>query len=129
MTLARRLTFSIFGVLALFAVNVVTFTIGNRSVRESLDAVSDAVRGQINAGELRQRLDASHKQLLVLLALRQSTGQGMSAQEAERAGAELEAMTALVERMRRNTNDQSAASHEALQAANIATALDFNASN
>ncbi|MFM7274856.1 MAG: HAMP domain-containing protein, partial [Gammaproteobacteria bacterium] len=117
MTLARRLTFSIFGVLALFAVNVVTFTIGNRSVRESLDAVSDAVRGQINAGELRQRLDANHKQLLVLLALRQSTGQGMSRQEAERAGAEMESMAALVERMRRNTNGQSAASYDALMGA------------
>jgi signal transduction histidine kinase/CheY-like chemotaxis protein len=114
-TLARRLTFSIFGVLALFAVNVVTFTIGNRSIRESLDAVSDAVRGQVNAGELRQRLDASHKQLLVLLALRQSTGQGMSREEAERAGAEVASMSALVERMRRNTNEQSAASHRALQ--------------
>lgn len=117
MTLARRLTFSIFGVLALFAVNVVTFTIGNRSVRESLDAVSDAVRGQINAGELRQHLDANHKQLLVLVALRQSTGQGMSPQEAERTRTELDAMAALVERMRRNTNDQSAASHAALREA------------
>ena len=69
MTLARRLTISIFGVLALFAVNVVTFAIGNHAIRESLDAVSDSVRGQVNAGELRQRMDTLHKQLLVLLTL------------------------------------------------------------
>ena len=44
MTLAKRLSLAIFGVLALFAVNVVTFSIGNHTIRESLDAVSDAVR-------------------------------------------------------------------------------------
>ncbi len=126
MTLARRLTISIFGVLALFAVNVVTFAIGNHAIRESLDAVSDSVRGQVNAGELRQRMDTLHKQLLVLLTLRESAGQGASEAEADRARAEITAMGSLVTRMSRNTTDVSRPAHVTLQAATDALFGDWN---
>lgn len=127
MTLARRLTISIFGVLALFAVNVITFAIGNHAIRESLDAVSDSVRGQVNAGELRQRLETLHKQLLVLLALRTSAGQGVSAAEANRARDEIAALGSLVERMKRNTTELSRGSHTELQVASTVLFKDWNA--
>jgi signal transduction histidine kinase/DNA-binding response OmpR family regulator len=115
MTLARRLTILIFSVLALFAIDVITFSIGNRSVRESLDAVSDAVRGQVNAGEFRQRSEALHKQLLVLLTLRESAGQGISAAEDARARAEIGALRETVTRMERNTGDASRPAYEAFR--------------
>ncbi len=126
MTLARRLTISIFGVLALFAVNVVTFAIGNHAIRESLDAVSDSVRGQVNAGELRQRMDTLHTQLLVLLTLRESAGQGASEAEADRARADIADLASMVVRMSRNTTDASRPSHSALQAATNALFADWN---
>ncbi|MBK7170498.1 MAG: response regulator [Gammaproteobacteria bacterium] len=114
MTLAKRLSLAIFGVLALFAVNVVTFSIGNHTIRESLDAVSDAVRGQVNTATLRQDLDSLHKQLLVLATLRDSAGQGISAGEAERAAREITEMRALIGRMARNTNQNSRDAYQAL---------------
>lgn len=126
MTLARRLTLSIFGVLALFAVNVVTFAIGNHAIRESLDAVSDSVRGQVNAAELRQRMETLHKQLLVLLTLRESADQGASEAEASRARAEISAMGGLVSRMSRNTTDASRPAYVALQAATVALFDDWS---
>ena len=116
MSLLQRLTIAIFSVLFLFAVNVVTYSIGNRTIRDSLDAVSDAVQGQINASTVRQDMDDVHKQLLVLVTLRDSTGQGISAAEAERARTAIAGLRQLIARMQRNTNAESAAAYAALQA-------------
>ena len=114
MTLLQRLTIAIFGVLLLFAINVVSFAIGNNTIRQSLDAVSDAVQGQLNASTLRQSLDNLHKQLLVLVTLRESAGQGISAAEADRTRREIAALRDLVERMERNTNEASLPVHGVL---------------
>ena len=114
MSLLQRLTIAIFSVLLLFAVNVVTYSIGNRTIRDSLDAVSDAVQGQINASTVRQDMDDVHKQLLVLVTLRDSTGQGISAAEAERARTAIAGLRQLIARMQRNTNAESAAAYAAL---------------
>ncbi|MBP6481660.1 MAG: response regulator [Pseudomonadales bacterium] len=116
MSLLQRLTIAIFSVLLLFAVNVVTYSIGNRTIRDSLDAVSDAVQGQINASTVRQDMDDVHKQLLVLVTLHDSTGQGISAPEAERTREAIAGLRQLIARMERNTNEDSAAAHAALQA-------------
>ncbi len=114
MTLLQRLTIAIFGVLLLFAINVVSFAIGNNTIRHSLDAVSDAVQGQLNASALRQSLDNLHKQLLVLVTLRESAGQGISAAEADRTRREIAGLRDLVERMERNTSDASLPVHGVL---------------
>ncbi len=116
MSLLQRLTIAIFSVLLLFAVNVVSYSIGNRTIRESLDAVSDAVQGQINASTVRQHMDDVHKQLLVLVTLQDSTGQGISAAEAGRTREAIAGLRQLIGRMQRNTNADSAAAHAALQA-------------
>jgi signal transduction histidine kinase/DNA-binding response OmpR family regulator len=115
-TLLQRLTIAIFSVLLLFAINVVTFAIGNHTIRESLDAVSDAVQGQINASTVRQALDNVHEQLLVLVTLRDSAGQGITPREAQRTREEISRLRQLIERMRRNTNESSLAAHATLQA-------------
>jgi len=114
-TLLQRLTIAIFSVLLLFAINVVTFAIGNHTIRESLDSVSDAVQGQINASTVRQALDNVHEQLLVLVTLHDSAGQGITPGEAGRTQDEIAQLRQLIERMRRNTNESSLAAHATLQ--------------
>lgn len=114
MTLLQRLTIAIFGVLVLFAINVVSFAIGNNTIRESLDEVTDAVRGQLYASTLHQSLDNLHKQLLVLVTLRESAGQGISATEADRTRREIAELRALVQYMERATNEDSLPMHGVL---------------
>ncbi len=114
MTLLQQLTIAIFGVLLLFAINVVSFAIGNNTIRESLDEVTDAVRGQLYASTLHQSLDNLHKQLLVLVTLRESAGQGISATEADRTRREIAELRDLVQYMGRATNEDSLPMHGVL---------------
>jgi two-component system cell cycle response regulator DivK len=65
---------------------------------------------------VRQDMDDVHKQLLVLVTLHESTGQGISAPEAERTREAIAGLRQLIARMERNTNEDSAAAHAALQA-------------
>lgn len=114
MTLLQRLTFAIFGVLLLFAINVIAFAIGNHTIRESLDEVTDAVKGQLNASILRQSLDNLHKQVLVVVTLRESAEQQISAAEADRMHREIQKLRTLVRAMERNTNEVSLPVHTVL---------------
>lgn len=114
MTLLQRLTIAIFGVLLLFAINVVAFAIGNSMIRESLDKVGDAVKGQLNASTLRQSLDSLNNKLLVLATLRESGRQDISAAETERVRGEITALRTLVLRMERNANEDSLPVHAIL---------------
>jgi signal transduction histidine kinase/DNA-binding response OmpR family regulator len=114
MNLQKRLTLAIFGVLLLFAVNVVTFAIGNKAIRESLDAASDAAHGQVNASGVRQELDALHKRLLVLATLRDSVGTGVSTAEGTRARGDILLIRQRIQRMTRNTNADSYDAYQAL---------------
>jgi len=114
MTLLQRLTIAIFIVLVLSAINVVSFLIGNNTIRESLDEVTDAVRGQLYASTLHQSLDNIHKQLLVLVTLRESAGQGISATEADRTRREIAELRNLVQYMERATNEDSLPMHGVL---------------
>jgi signal transduction histidine kinase/DNA-binding response OmpR family regulator len=116
MSLLQRLTVAIFIVLLLFATNVVTYSIGNRTIRDALDAVSDGVQGQINASALHQGMDDVNQQLLVLVTLRDSTGQGISAAEAGRTRDRIAGLRELIGRMLRNTNEDSAVAYATLQA-------------
>jgi signal transduction histidine kinase/DNA-binding response OmpR family regulator len=115
MSLLQRLTIAIFSVLLLFAINVVTFAIGNHAIRQSLDAVSDAVQGQVNASSARQALDNVHKQLLLLVTFRDSQGQGISPEEALRTRREITTLGDLIDRMKRNTNESSRDAHTRLR--------------
>lgn len=115
MTLLQRLTVAIFIVLLLFAINVVTYAIGNHLIRESLDAVGDAVKGQIEASTLRQSLDNLHKQLLILVTLHESVAQEVSAAELQQAREEIAALRNFVGRMKRRTNEDSRPVHQILE--------------
>lgn len=116
MSLLQRLTIGIFAVLLLFAINVASFVAGNRTIREALDQVSDAVRGQVRAGAIRQNLDKRHQKLLFLATLRNTAGQGISAGEAETAAGDIARTREAIEELERDVNDISRPAFVALQA-------------
>jgi signal transduction histidine kinase/DNA-binding response OmpR family regulator len=116
MSLLQRLTIGIFAVLLLFAINVASFVAGNRTIREALDQVSDAVRGQVRAGAIRQNLDKRQQKLLFLATLSNTAGQGISAGEAETAAGDIARTREAIEELERDVNDISRPAFLALQA-------------
>ena len=107
MSLLKRLTIAIFSILILFAFNVATFVVGNNTIRDSLDQVSDAVRGQSRSSAVRQTIESVNKQLLVFKTLYDTGGERISETEAERTQTQINSASELIISMERDVNDDS----------------------
>ena len=107
MSLLQRLTIAIFAILLLFVFNVVTFVVGYNTIGESLDQVSDAVRGQVRAGELGQDMESFHKRLLVLKTLKDSAAEQISQQDAQDARQLIARLEGVISDLARDVNNES----------------------
>ncbi|MFK8022097.1 MAG: sensor histidine kinase [Pseudomonadales bacterium] len=94
MSLRQRISFSIVLILAFFAINSVTYFWGSQQRSAGLGALQLAIAGQLRAHETKQLLENKHKEIQVLLTLKESNAEQLDATElllAKRGISEIEA--------------------------------------
>ena len=94
MSLRQRISFSIVLILAFFAINSVTYFWGSQQRSAGLGALQLATAGQLRAHETKQLLENKHKEIQVLLTLKESNAEQLDATElllAKRGISEIEA--------------------------------------
>ncbi|PLW81223.1 two-component sensor histidine kinase [Kineobactrum sediminis] len=99
MSLRRRLTLSLFAILALFALNVGTHLWGSYARNESMIAY----RSSVNAAQLStaaaQLLEDQRQQILILATLRETTQDKLDPTELAEAEADIESISAGIEQL------------------------------
>jgi signal transduction histidine kinase/DNA-binding response OmpR family regulator len=116
MSVRQRLTISIFVILALFTINVVTYYLSGQTRSEALDVLRNAVNGQLQTASLKQHIDNLHKQVLVLAALREKAGEQLSEEEIEKSLEETSIIDAQMRRLARFTTDEISDEYSSLSA-------------
>ena len=89
MSLKRRLTLSLLAIMAIFSLNVLTHFWGSVARTESMTAYRNSVAAQQLTTAIGQQLEEQRTQIRVLATLRETTGDVLSAEDRERASAEL----------------------------------------
>ncbi len=81
MSLRQRITFSLMLILAFFAINTATYFWGSQQRSAGLTALQRAIGGQLRAHEVKQLLENKHKEIQVLLTLKETTAEQLDEME------------------------------------------------